>query len=238
MKKIIVILFAVFSFLTATAQTNIQEMYDFNRKQMTTTLESFTPDKYGSTFFFVDIYHKFDQVMPTDFYTEISRSINFWQDTKLKDLSAHVEYNGGCGIFNTDNGFGGYPVNNAWLVGADYFLHSDDYNNTLNLSVLYKNIRKGHSQVPMQFTMVWGMKDLFGAKGLSFSGFADFWWEDQQYGDEMTKVVFLSEPQIWYNIWDKLYVGGELECSYNFSGNVNHQKGWEFNPVIGLKYNL
>ena len=50
-------------FFTATifakAQTNIQVMYDFgkDRQNVTTTLEMFKGDNWGSTFFFVDITH-------------------------------------------------------------------------------------------------------------------------------------------------------------------------------------
>lgn len=229
----------------AEAQTNIQEMYDFNRKQMTTTLEMFKGDNWGSTFFFVDIYHKLDQSTPTDFYTEIARSLNFWNGTALKDFSLHVEWNGGCGIYNLPIGYGGYPVNNAWLFGAEYFFHSADFNNTLTLEALYKNIRGGSSQVPMQFTAVWGLKDLFGLKGLVFSGFADFWWENIIWSDaeKNTTTVFITEPQLWYNIGqhfncENLFIGGEVEISNNFTGNVGGVRGWQVNPAAGIKWNF
>lgn len=246
------------------AQTNIQEMYDFNRQQMTTTLEMFQNDDWGSTFFFVDIYHHFDKNTPTDFYTEIARSFNFWKGTAMKDFSLHAEWNGGCGIFNLDNtSYGGYPVNNAWLFGAEYCVHSDDYSRTLTLEVLYKNIRGGHSQVPMQFTAVWGLNDIFGAKGLNFSGFADFWWEDQTWVNPSyqpsfanlfssptwnTHCVFISEPQLWYNVGqffncNNLFIGGELEVSCHFSGNAKYEegvaaRGFKVNPAAGIKWNF
>ena len=233
----------------AKAQTNIQEMYDFNRQQLTTTLEMFKADNWGSTFFFVDIYHHFDESTPTDFYTEIARSLNFWKGTTLKDFSLHAEWNGGCGIYNLGQlGYGGYPVNNAWLFGAEYFLHSQDYNNTLTLEVLYKTIRGINSDVPLQFTAVWGMNNLFGAKGLNFSGFSDFWWEDHTWAADNsvreTKCVFISEPQLWYNIGqffncENLFIGGEVEVSCNFSGKVNAGiSGWEVNPAAGIKWNF
>lgn len=49
MRKIIIALALIFS-LTSFGQTNIQEMYGFDRNQMTTTLEHFNNDKYGSNF--------------------------------------------------------------------------------------------------------------------------------------------------------------------------------------------
>lgn len=266
MKKIYLFVVAVLGLsVSVQAQTNIQEMYDFNRDQMTTTLEMFKADNWGSTFFFVDIYHKFDKAAPTDFYVEISRSLNFWKGTALNDFNLHAEWNGGCGIFPVLTGFGGYPVNNAWLFGAEYFIHSKDYRNTLTLQLLYKDIRKGTSEIPLQFTAVWGMNDLFNVKGLVFSGFADFWWENQTLENPEwnkltlaqqalalvsgkplptvnTTCVFITEPQLWYNIGqhfncDNLFIGGEVEISSNFSG-ATVEKGWKVNPAAGVKWNF
>ena len=96
------------------AQTNIQEMYDFQRGHLTTTIEGFYADDWGSTFFFNDIYHPTDggAIAPTGYYTEIARALNFWKNTSLADFSLHVEWNGG------------EFANNAWLFGVEYFLHS------------------------------------------------------------------------------------------------------------------
>ena len=52
MKKIVLVAAMLLTFVGAKAQTNIQEMYDFGREHMTTTLEMFKTDNYGSTFFF------------------------------------------------------------------------------------------------------------------------------------------------------------------------------------------
>ena len=100
---------------------------------------------------------------PSGTYFEIARGLNFWQDTKFAPLSLHVEYNGGV--------YKGYSINNAWLFGVNYFMHSSDFKNTLTLQVLYKTIAHGKSDLPMQLTAVWGMNDLFGVQGLAFSGF-------------------------------------------------------------------
>lgn len=237
----------------AKAQTNIQVMYDFgeNRQNITTTLEMFKGDNWGSTFFFVDITHdgKFQHEngiahpAPIGAYTEIARSLNFWQKTKLGGLSAHVEYNGGLGVVP---GIFGYGINNSWLFGAEYFFHSKDFRYTLTVEALYKTIAKTDQDVPMQFTIVWGCKDLFGLKGLSFSGFADFWWEKHNWDlndgtIKETKAVFITEPQIWYNIGDlfgceNLNIGGEVEIANNFTGNT--EKGWHVNPCLGIKWNF
>ncbi len=271
MKKAILTLGIAFAALTvAKAQTNIQVFYDFgkDRKHVTTTVEGFYNDNWGNTFFFVD--HDFNNridnklISPNGTYMEIARCLNFWQNTKMGGLSAHIEYNGG--IYNK------YSIDNAILAGLDYFFHSKDYRNTLNLKVLYKWIDyKGvqaseneaaakagrtpytyKSQVPLQFTVVWGLRDLFGAKGLTFSGFADFWWQDHNvapflndkaadYRDwskqQVSHVVFISEPQLWYAVgqWfgvPNLNIGGEVELSFDFGSAT----GFWARPCLGAKW--
>ena len=125
----------------------------------------FKQDKWGSTYFFVDHDFNYDKMDPNSdnvslggTYTEISRALNFWKDSSLKNWSLHAEYNGGI----TKN----YPINNAWLFGVEYLIHDATYKNTLNLDVLYKTIRKKDQNVPMQLTAVWTCNDLFGVKGL------------------------------------------------------------------------
>jgi len=261
-KSIIAALVAASAFSPgAMAQTNLQTYYDFgkDRGHVTTTLEGFYGDKWGNTFFFVDYDYNSktseDKVYaPNGTYFEIARCLNFWQNTKLAPFSLHVEYNGG--VYN------GYTINNSFLFGVDWFLHSKDFRNTLNLKIIYKNINYGDSRhadgsrlkskVPLQFTAVWGMQDLFGVKGLRFSGFADFWWEEHTvcpyinvksngYRDwtksETSNVVFLTEPQLWYNIGrhfgvDNLNIGTEIELSYDFGTG----KGFFARPCLGAKW--
>ena len=98
--------------------------------------------------------------------------------------------------------------------------------------MLYKDIRGIHSDIPMQFTAVWGMDNLLGVKGLRFSGFIDFWWEHDT-------SIMISEPQLWYNIGqhigvDNLNIGGEIEFSNNFAG----YDGFAVRPCIGTKWNF
>ncbi len=247
----------------AKAQTNLQVFYDFapDRQHVTTTLEGFYNDNWGNTFFFID--HDFGSkdsnnrpYAPSGTYMEIARCLNFWQNTVMAPFSLQVEYNGG--VYN------GYTINNAWLGGVDFFLHSSDFKNTFNFKLLGKYINyaggldlsgnKRKSLVPLQFTFVWGMQDLFGVKGLRFSGFADFWFENHtvfNWSDTVapglglrdplsakdSQFVFLSEPQIWYNVgqWfgvDNLNIGGEVELAFDFGTLA----GFRARPCAGLKW--
>jgi len=236
-KKFFIAAFALLAMATAAnAQTNFQTFYDFGRGHFTTTMEGFHMDNWGNTFFFIDYdYNNKDGntvISPNNTYFEIARCLNFWQDSKLAPLSLQLEYNGGFGTFGTIGapGSGAFAVNSAFLAGIDYFIHSGDFKNTLNLKLLYKHFVKLQSAVPMQFTAVWGCQDLFGLNGLRFSGFADFWCEGNN-------LVFLSEPQLWYQVFDHFNVGGEVELSYNFAG-LEATTGKKFNvmPCIGTKW--
>ena len=256
---------AIFASGYAKAQTNAQVLYDFgpDRNYVTLTLEMFKQDKWGSTYFFVDHDFNYDKlvvgsknVAQGGTYTEISRALNFWHDSQLKNWSLHAEYNGGI----TRN----YPINNAWLFGVEYLIHDKSYKNTLTLEALYKTIRQTHQNVPMQFTAVWTCNDLFGVKGLKFDGFADFWWENHtsmldKHGhvkqkmvgtdadgkeiwatdEKMEHTVFTTEPQLWYNVGqhfgcENLSLGGEVEISHNFGSN----SGWMVRPCLGMKWDF
>ena len=237
-KKILTVALAALALGQAVqAQTNLQTFYDFgkNRGHFTTTLEGFYGDKWGNTFFFIDYDYnakdanKVNQA-PSGSYMEIARCLNFWQGTALSPLSLQVEYNGLVG------------VNQNFLFGLDWFLHSKDFRNTFNFKLLYKTFSAGAtSDIPVQFTFVWGMQDLFGVTGLRFSGFADIWGENvvnfMEGADKKDKFVFISEPQIWYNVGrhfgvDNLHIGGEVELSMNFAG----YHGFLARPCLGTKW--
>lgn len=213
----------------AEAQTNVQLFYDFgkDRQYLTTTFEMFKGDKFGDTFFFIDHYYATSAQRKAGTasaingsYFEIERGINFWQDTDWKDFSLHVEYNGstwGAGIF---------------CFGAKYLFHSADFSKTLQVALMYdQHIGVGYAKVPVKFSGVWGLNNLFGVNGLIFKGFVDVWGN----GDT---VSVLSEPQIWMNLGSlfdgHLDVGGEIELSYNFAGHA----GFMCNPCAGLRWSF
>ena len=244
MKKTIIVAVAALALAqVASAQTNLQMFYDLGRGYATTTFEGFYADNWGDTFFFIDHYYatKADRDNTgagsaiNGSYFEIERNLNFWKDSKLADLSLHVEYDGaswGAGVA---------------CVGVNYFMHSEDFKNIYNVAVMYDHhIGYGTASVPVKFTGVWGMQDIFGVEGLRFSGFIDIWGLDNSFDtdgnilngtEKDTKITILSEPQLWYNVGkhigvDNLNVGGEVELSFNFAGNC----GFMCNPCIGTKW--
>ncbi len=201
--------------LSCAAQLNVQLHYDLghtmyggdldNRQRLTATVENFTADKWGSTYFFIDADWSDNAVRGA--YGEISRELQFWK----APIAAHVEYNGGL------NSFGSF--NDAYLVGPAYNWNSKDFSKGVSVQVMYKYLAKhAQNKHSWQVTGVW--RNTF-AKGLcTFSGFLDVWHDNAVDGN----LIVLSEPQFWFNLAPlkrvsddfKLSVGTEVEISNNF----------------------
>ncbi|MBR4311855.1 MAG: DUF5020 family protein [Bacteroidaceae bacterium] len=228
--RLMALIAAMLCLPVASKAQNIQVLYDTNRECITTTLEKFTPDAWGSTFFFVDMDYSPKAVGA---YTEIAREFCFWQDSEWNWLSVHAEFNGGL---NTAVG----SFNNSWLLGLTYSGHSEDFSKTWSVTASYKaipgtvglNLKKQPHN--FQLTGVWGIS--FADGWCSFSGFADIWREARIW--QGTDFIFISEPQLWVNLnkingWDKinLAVGGEVELSNNFV-----DKGFRVMPALGAKW--
>ena len=209
---------------------NIQVLYDTERDCVTSTVEMFRPDNWGSTFFFVDMDYT-PKVQGA--YWEIARELCFWKESKLSWLSVHLEFDGGL---NTAAG----SFNNSWLAGLTYSGHSKDFSRTWSISAMYKLIpdtkdAAGKAQEHnFQITGVWGIQ--FAKGWCTFSGFVDFWREMRPWQD--TEFIWLAEPQFWINLnrikgWENinLSVGGEVELSHNFV-----EEGFRAMPALGAKW--
>lgn len=207
---------------------NVQLHYDLgkDRKYFTSTVEMFKPDKWGNTFFFIDMnYNEGDVKGVSLAYWEIARCISI----PKTPFSLHVEYNGGMGQWKSGDAGGAYSINDAWLGGIDYTWNSADFTKGFSLKALYKNIRD-KQDASFQLTGVW---HVICCKGkFTFSGFADFWREDNIINNETKKFVFLSEPQFWFNATKNLSLGSEVELSSNFAG----MDGFHVNPTVAAKW--
>ena len=215
MKKILLSALLFIACLPMFAQLNVQMHYDLgnaiygnelsNRPHLTTTVENFKADKWGSTFFFVDL--DFGDNTMKSVYAEFSREFNLGKSP----FAAHIEYNGGL------SGFGSY--NDAYLAGGAWNWANKDFSKTFSLQLLYKYLanQPSSNKHSWQVTTVWG---IHFAKGLcSFSGFADLWHDNSVTGN----LIFCSEPQFWFhlnaleNVSDdfKLSLGAEVELTKN-----------------------
>ena len=240
MKKAIFIAMALIATISANAQ-NIQLHYDFGRhlypdeeggrQDMTMTLEQFKADQWGSWFYFVDI--DFSSKFTEGAYTEISREFNLG---KSSPFAAHIEYDGGL------NRFGSFQQ--AALIGPAWNGHSADFSKTYSVQLLYKHYFKSYENTnayaSCQLTGVWGIT--FANKACTFSGFVDL-WRGEKAENRHGQLVFLSEPQFWYNFNSikglentNLSIGTEVEVSNSFIFNNFNDKEFFINPTLALKW--
>jgi len=230
MKRLSLLISFLF-FLTILSAQNVQLHYDFGgsiydkdmdgRPQLTSTVEMFKPDKWGNTFFFIDMDYTSNGV--TSAYWEIFRELQFWKAPIL----LHVEYNGGVAK--------GFSYNNAYLGGLTYAYNSTDFSKGLTFSAMYKYIQKHDSPNNFQLTGTWFIH--FAKNQLcTFSGFADWWREKNPHGD----FIFMAEPQFWVNLNKlngiddkfKLSIGSEVELTHNFAG----RDGLYVAPTLAIKW--
>lgn len=234
MKKLFLLPAMLLCSIAASAQ-NLQLHYDFgrhiydkeeaDRQVVTATFEQFKADKLGSWFYFIDL--DFDNKGVAGAYTEISREFNFYSPCEHGAFAAHAEYNGGL-----SRGAGSFQQ--FGLFGAAWNGHDSDFSKTYSLQVMYKQAfgskEAKHPYASFQVTGVWGLN--FFDKAFTFSGFADLWQEKNEKG---RYLVFLTEPQLWYNFNSKFSAGTEIEMSYNFPFE---NKKFFVNPTLAVKYNF
>lgn len=235
MKRLVLILVVGLTTLVANAQ-NLQFHYDFGRhlysteeggrQNITATFEKFSADKLGSWFYFVDLDVDKDGVMSG--YSEVSREFNVAKASESSSFAAHIEYNGGLGRGGT--------FQSAALIGGAWNGHNADFSTTYSIQALYKQFLKcgntpGYKS--LQLTGVWSTT--FSDGKCTFSGFMDLW---RGKNNGKGQLVLLTEPQLWYNINDKVSLGTEWEISNNFIYNPVNDKSFFVNPTLGVKFNL
>lgn len=211
---------------------NIQVHYDFGRniydeesgrQNITATFEKFSADQLGSWYYFVDL--DINQHGMAGAYTEVSREFNVGQ----KGWAAHVEYDGGLNL--------GTSFQTSALIGPAWNGHNEDFSTTYSVQMLYKqffgqNGNKAYASA--QLTGVWSTT--FAQGKCTFAGFIDFWRGEKWNGHG--QMVILTEPQLWYNVNDKLSFGTEWELSNNFIFNPVNDKAFFVNPTLCVKFNL
>lgn len=231
MRKLFFLLFAVAAF-SMSAQ-NLQLHYDFGRniypdqeagrQKVTATFEQFKADKLGSWFYFIDLDLTSKGVIGA--YGELSREFNIGD----KGWAFHMEYDGGLNV--------GSVFQSAALFGAAYNGHNADFSTTYSVQLMYKPVFNGYfgeGYTSFQLTGVWSTT--FANSKCTFSGFIDFWRGVKGNGHGC--LVWLTEPQFWYNFNSHISLGTEVELSNNFIYNTYDDKTFFVNPTIGMKFNF
>ena len=214
-QRILLVLALALVQISGVAQ-NVQFHYDFGssmydeeatRPEFTTTVEMFRPDKWGNTFFFVDMDYANHEVSAA--YWEIAREFNMGS----LPFALHVEYTGGLNY-----------IKDAYLAGITYAWNNPSYTRGITFTPMYKYIYGNENEHNFQLTSTWYVH-LFNGK-VSFTGFADLWQEKHtDINGQEHNFCFLSEPQLWINLnrfsWldddFNLSIGGEVELSNNFA---------------------
>lgn len=223
MKKFIFSIILALCALPVLAQLNIQVHYDFgeaiygqqlsNRPHWVATIENFTPDKWGSTFFFAE--GEFGDKTVKSGYAEIARELQFWK----APFAVHIEYNGGLSA-----DAGGYD--DAYLGGVAWNWANSDFTRIFSVQLLYKYMArqaKGNRH-SWQLTTVWG---IHFAKGLcSFIGYADLWQDKRVNGS----LVLSSEPQFWVNLNALKRVDDQFNLSVGSELRISNNLVW---PAVG-----
>lgn len=243
MKKTFSLAIVMAAFLSVSAQ-NVQLHYDFghlydnldSRPSVTTTVEYFKADKWGSTFLFTDLDYQRDGVAGA--YWEIAREFNV---SKNKQWAAHIEYNGG--LSSDEETWQATRFQHAVLLGGAWNWANSDFSKTFSVQLLYKyNFKNRHYEAhpysSVQLTEVWSTTF---AKGLcTFSGYCDLWYDPSVNG----KWIVQGEPQFWFNLntlkgWEgiNLSLGSEVELSNNFVYNDKGQNNKFYAiPTVGAKW--
>ena len=91
----------------------------------------------------------------------------------------------------------------------------------------------------LQWTLTWNAS--FADEKVSLAGFLDLWTEDRSFSEGVgvkgKKVIFLSEPQFWYNFTPHFSLGSEIELSYNFVNKFTESKFYAI-PTAAAKWNF
>lgn len=233
MKRLYTLLFLLVLTCGGLRAQNIQLHYDFGRQlyatdqaqrpQLTTTVELFRPDKWGNTFFFIDMDYRQEGV--TSAYWEIAREFSLGKFP----LNLHIEYNGGL-----SNAF---SYKNAYLAGLTYAFNRPDFSAGFTITPMYKYLAQQSRPHSWQLTGTWYLN--FAHEALTFRGFADL-WGDRHLLTGKDIAIFLTEPQLWLNLNKlpgvdpklNLSVGTEVEVSTNFA----RLDKTTVNPTLALKW--
>lgn len=228
MPLILSLLLIAVSVHAADTYVNGQLHRDINREVFTSTVEVWSGDKLGSTFFFADF--DFASNGQSQSYFEASRHFELTRIKKLGHLNASVQFNDGV---TPGDGFEGKIIPRTFLAGLA-LTELRRGNSTFELQALAR--QEFASDLGWQLTGVWFVP--ISKSSFEFLGFVD--WNSNEYGDQPVSIQ--AEPQFQYRI-KQVAVGTEVEISRNFAGAFTEADGyetgkWYVHPTLYLRFDM
>ncbi len=226
---------------------NIQLHYDLGRNlypnvqrdraAMTMTVEQQSRDRFGDTFYFVDM--TFLQQGAVSANWKFMRNLRFWQGP----LSWHVRYDGGLRFINANApkplGSAAISLPDAYMTGITYTYLSPQRRTMLSLTPLYKYIHGINQPHNYELCGVW--KFAPGDGLITATGFFSWWHQKDPRPGWGTDFKFMSQPQFWCNLNKvpgvapdfNLSVGTEVRISKNIDAPQ-----WIVAPTLALKWSF
>lgn len=236
----------------STEAQNVQLHYDFGRTlypelqkgrpNVMLTVEQQSPDKFGDTFYFVDMNFKGQGAVAANW--KFFRNLKFWDGP----WTLHLRYDGGLRFINTnintDTPRPAVSLKDAFFTGASYTFMTPDRKLLLQGIAAYKYIKKHETPHNWEATFVW--KYAPGSGAFSATGFATLWqekfnWATPGTTPQYTNYRFMAQPQFWLNLNKlkgvsehcRLSVGTEVRISNNVDA-----KQFVVMPTLALKWSL
>lgn len=244
-KRISLALFSSMVLSLGALAQNIQFHYDLGRytqptKQAgrpytTLTVEQQSVDRFGDTFYFVDMSFQAQGAVVSNW--KFLRNLRFWEGS----WSWHLRYDGGLRFVDTSMSSpaprAAFSIKDAFFTGVTYSYRRPDGKLMLSLTPTYKYI-KGHQEPHnWEATLVWNYRP--GSGLFSANGFFTYWREKMPLWDSSYRIM--TQPQFWLNLDRlkgfskdvRLSVGTEIRISHNVDA-----RGFVVAPTLALKWNF
>ena len=242
MKKLLIILCLIIPLLGQNLQLHYELRGD--KQHLTSTLEQFTGDKLGLTYWFIsavysDLNGENDLINgnATSIYGEFYRFFNI---PKTGGLMAGVQYADGFMIYNAElpQILGDPDIYTLGMSFGRYWMAGLAYNIPIGkmhvLTSVWGKWKQGY-QFDWQLTLAWGHN--FWNDRLTFNGFFDLWGEKPLNSPTTPyKLVLLTEPQLYYNFNPHLAIGMKAQVSCNFEYGYDGQL--RFAPTVAARWNF
>lgn len=227
---------------------NIQLHYDLGRAlyptvqrerpMMTATVEQQSLDRFGDTFYFVDMSWRDQGAVNANW--KFMRNLRFWRPP----FALHLRYDGGLRFRDyapsTERTKPAFSLNDAFMLGGSYTYLSPTRRTMLQLIPLYKYIKGAEQPHNFELCGVWRFASVSGL--FTATGFFSWWRQELTApGWGSTTFKFMSQPQLWCNLNRikgvapdfNLSVGTELRVSKNVDAPQ-----WIVAPTLGLKWSF